>query len=398
MEIPRDARELLALLAGQFPVVTVTGPRQSGKTTLCRSVFPEKPYVLLETPSTREYAVRDPTSFLDDYPSGAIFDEIQRVPELTSYLQGRVDADPVPGKYVLTGSHNFDVIDVVSQSLAGRSAQLRLLPLTFAEVERFGRPAPGLLELITTGTYPAVHDRKIRPDLWYESYVQTYLERDLRHLLRVGDLTTFDRFLRLCAGRTAQLVNLSGLASDCGISHNTARAWLSTLEASYLVLQLAPYYRNLNKRLVKSTKLLFADPGLPAHLLGIHDAEQLRHHPLRGPLFESFVVTELVKALFNSGVRATLSHLRDTRGREVDCLVERGQTLVAIEVKAAATVTDDFFHGLRYLGQLIAGDALVTDYRPAVVYTGSERQTRQGVSVLPWQHAAPWLLEQLRAS
>jgi predicted AAA+ superfamily ATPase len=385
MLIRRTAEGALRELAQGYPVVAVTGPRQSGKTTLVRMVFPEKSYVSLEDLDQRAFAQADPRGFLARYPEGAILDEAQRAPELFSYLQTLVDADRRAGLFILTGSQQFGLLAGITQSLAGRVALLPLLPFSLEELTSADVDPVSLDALLWTGLYPPIHDRKlVAAGAWYGNYVATYLERDVRSLVNVRDLGTFQRFLRMCAARTGQLVNLSGLASDCGVTHNTARAWLSVLEASYLVSLLPPYHRNLGKRLVKTPKLYFLDTGLAAWLLSVQDPSHLGVHPSRGALFETWVVNELLKGRFNRGLRSNLFFWRDQGGHEVDVLVDQGNRLLAVEAKSGATVTKDSFAGVRFWKDL-AGDEAGASW---VVYGGDEEQQRSEAHVLPWRGIA----------
>lgn len=369
--------------AKHFPIVTVTGPRQSGKTTLCRHAFPDKPYVSLEMPDVREYALDDPRGFLSQYKKGAVFDEVQRAPDLLSYLQLDVDERPQPGRFVLTGSANFALLESVSQSLAGRTALLTLLPCNREEVCRFDSAPGDLWEAIWTGSYPAIYDRRVPPDDWFGSYVGTYVERDVRRILNVSDLAAFQTFLRLCAGRTGQLLNLSQLGADTGITHNTARAWLSVLEASYIVFRLPPHHANWTKRLVKTPKVHFLDSGLACYLLGIMTAQQLRLHPLRGAIFESWVASEILKARLHRGLSASLSFYRDRKGVEVDVVLERGDATVAVEAKSGQTVAADFFDSLKKVERNRIAAGLPPPLK-VVVHGGTTRQQRSDGQILPW--------------
>jgi len=382
--VPRALTPRLLAAARTFPVVTVTGPRQSGKTTLCRAVFPDKAYVSLEAPDIREYATTDPRGFLGDHRSGAILDEIQRVPELLSYLQGEVDARREPGRFILTGSANLALLGSVSQSLAGRTALLNLLPLSWGEVGQFPAPPADLWTALWKGGYPAIYDRDLDPAEWLASYVATYVERDVRQILAVGDLTAFQTFVRLCAGRSAQLLNLSALGADAGITHVTARSWISVLEASFVAFRLAPYHSNLTTRLVKTPKLHFYDSGLLCYLLGIRRPEQLREHPLRGAVFETWVVDEVLKARLHAGVSGGLAFFRDRKGHEVDLLVENGSALIAVETKSAQTVVADLFAGLAAFASLVKSGRRAPALRQVLVYGGAIRQQRSGATVLPW--------------
>lgn len=379
--IQRLLQSRLLDLATRYPILTLTGPRQSGKTTLSRMAFPDLPYVSLENPAQREFAQEDPVAFLARYGGGAIIDEVQRVPQIFSYLQGMVDEDPRPGRFLLTGSQNLALVDAVTQSLAGRTTLTELLPLSLDEVRRFPDPPEHLDTLLWQGGYPRIYELKLPAHEWLADYTATYVERDVRQLIKIGDLLLFQTFLRLCAGRTGQILNLASLASDCGISQPTARAWLSVLEASYIVHRLAPHHNNFTKRLVKTPKLYFYDPGLAAWLLGIEAAGELAIHSMRGPLFETWVVSELLKARFNQALTSNLFFWRDRSGHEVDVVIERGPILEPVEVKSGQTVTADFFTGLE-TWRGIAGEAAGP---PWLVYGGDRRLRRSGVEVVPWR-------------
>jgi hypothetical protein len=378
--LPRAAAPTLRRLARHYPVVALTGPRQSGKTTLARATFPRKPYVNLEELDTREFAELDPRGFLDRFPEGVIVDEAQRAPGLFSYLQAEVDRERRPGRYVLTGSQQFGLFRGITQSLAGRVGILHLLPFTIAELGRGHAPtAPE--DLLWRGLYPPVIEPGIPPASWYANYVATYVERDVRQLVNVRDLAPFRRFVRMCAARTAQLLNLSSLAADCGITHNTAKAWLSVLEASYIVHLLPPYHRNLGKRLVKAPKLYFVDSGLAAALAEVRTARELAVHPMRGALFETWVVAELLKARLNAGLAPDLYFWRDSNGVEIDIVHERAGRLWALEIKAGRTVASDWFGPLERL-------ARVTPISGAVIYGGDASQSRRENPVFGWRQVA----------
>ncbi len=382
--IARVLARRLRALARKFPIVTVTGPRQSGKTTLCRAVFPGKAYVSLEAPDTRAFALEDPRGFLAGYPAGAVIDEVQRAPDLLSYIQTAVDEQPVRGRFILTGSANVPLLASVSQSLAGRTALLHLLPLSLEEVRRFGKAPADLDDVMWRGSYPAVFDRELDPADWYSSYVGTYLERDVRTLLAVGDLMAFQTFLRLSAGRVGQLVNLAALGSDAGVTHNTARAWLSVLEASFLAWRVPPYHANISKRLIRTPKLHFADTGLVCFLLGIRSPGDLRHHPLRGSIFECWVASEILKHRAHRGQAPELSFFQDRKGHEVDVLVNKGASTIAVEAKSGRTVAADFFRGLRVFDAVNAAADPARKVQHRIVYGGAERQRRSGIEVVPW--------------
>ncbi len=378
--IPRNAESMIQHFADGYPVVVVTGPRQSGKSTLVRHAFPEHRYVSLEDLDQREFAETDPRGFLNQFSGGAILDEAQRCPALFSYLQTRVDERQQPGEFILTGSQQFGLLSGISQSLAGRAALLTLLPMTYGELQRSGKIGEDLDKILIDGAYPPIFDRGLEPHPWYGNYVRTYLERDVRQLIKVQDLGTFQRFLKLCAGRTGQLLNLSSLANDAGITHNTAKAWISVLEASYIVHLLPPHHQNFNKRLVKTPKLYFLDTGLASWLLGIQNNEQLATHVQRGALFETWVISELLKARYNAGETSNLYFWRDRSGHEVDLLIDHGTRLSPLEIKSGQTINKDYFKGLDFWRKL-AGK---TAGKGWLVYGGDSRQTRTDVTILPW--------------
>ena len=380
--IERNIAPVLQQLATQYPVITLTGPRQSGKTTLTRRLFSDKPYVTLEDPDTRRFAMEDPRGFLMQFAQGAILDEIQRAPELTSYLQGMVDADPKPGRFVLTGSHQFELMSQVSQSLAGRTAVLRLLPFTLAEVHRLrgGMASPDLAQTLLTGFYPRIHDQSLDPSQALADYFATYVQRDLRQLAAVQDLQRFERFVRLCAGRTGQLLNLSSLGNDAGVTHSTARAWIDLLQSSYIVHLLPPWFANTGKRLVKASKLYFHDVGLACWLLGLRSAAQVARDPLWGSLFENFVIMEAMKDRLNAGATAEMYFYRDSEGNEVDLLIPVGTKMHAIEIKAGATINPDYFKGLK----TFAAHQPAVFASGCVVFGGADGQSRSDWPVHAW--------------
>lgn len=383
MSIARDLAAHVLGLSRAFPTVTITGPRQSGKTTLCRQLFAEKTYVSLEAIDQRTYATKDPRGFLDALRAGAVIDEVQRAPGLLSYLQVEVDARPDLGRFVLTGSANLALLETVSQSLAGRTGIATLLPCSRPEYERFPGDSPGVWEQVWRGGFPAIPDRAIDPGVWFDSYVATYVERDVRQLTNVTDLSAFQTFLGLCAGRVGQLLNLSQLGADAGVTHNTARAWLSVLEASYVAFRLQPFHANVRKRLVRAPKPYFYDTGLACFLLGIRTPGQLETHPLRGALFENYVICEVMKAALNAGGRPRLSFFRDYQGREVDLIVDRGDSMAAVEIKSGLTIPDDAFNALSWLQAQDLGPVR-SPLSPVLVYAGHERQRRTQAEVIPW--------------
>ncbi len=375
--VERTIAPLLKELFRRYPFVTVTGPRQSGKTTLCRAALPELAYVNLESPEHRQFAEDDPKRFLARWPGGVVLDEIQRVPSLLSWLQVFADEHGGNGLYVLTGSGQFLLSDAIDQSLAGRTALLRLLPFSIDELRVAGVDA-GVDEMLFSGFYPRIHDQGLDPRQALGDYIETYVERDVRRMLEVRNLTAFQRFVRLCAGRVGQLLNLSALGADAGVTHVTARHWLSVLEASYVVFRLPPYHGNVNKRLVKSPKLYFHDVGLASWLLGIESRRQLQTHPLRGALFENAVVTEVLKHACNRGRRPEIFFFRDSTGLECDLLYPSEGRILAIEAKSGATVASDWFTGLERVKPLIPGCEAA-----AIVHGGDAHETRRGGDVLP---------------
>jgi len=373
--IPRTALVTVLRLARGFPIAALTGPRQSGKTTLARAAFPAKPYVSLENPDQLAYATTDARRFLANYPDGAIIDEVQRCPELFAYLQGRVDEHRRMGDFILTGSQQFGLLSKITQSLAGRVGLVHLLPFSQSELARAGRSPDNVDVALWQGAYPAIYDRDIAPGDWFPNYVATYVERDVRQLLAVRHLGLFQRFLKMCAARCGQLLNLSSLAADCGISHVTAREWLTVLEASYIVRLLPPYHRNFGKRLVKTPKLYFLDVGLAAWLLGIRDARTIATHAMRGALFETMVIGEFIKQRHNAGQPAELYFWRDNIGHEVDLLFETGDKLQPVEIKSGATFSSDWLDAARRW-KSFAGDAALD---PWIIHGGDRSFDRNGV-------------------
>jgi predicted AAA+ superfamily ATPase len=329
-------------------------------------VFPDKAYVSLENPASRALADTDPQGFLASYPDGAIIDEVQRVPDLLSYIQGIVDERQRPGQFILTGSSQFEMMESVTQSLAGRTALLKLLPFSYDEV--YAGKSPALDDMLFRGFYPRIHDQDLAPSEAYAFYVETYLERDVRTLLSIKERTGFEAFLRLCAGRTGQLLNMTSLSVDVGVGVHTIKAWLSVLEASFIVAFLRPHHANFRKRLVKSPKLYFLDTGLACYLLGITQAAQLTTHPLRGAIFESYVVAEMLKGAYNRVRRPNLSFFRDNSGNEVDALIDGPESVRPVEIKASATVRPELFKSLEFYGALNPAAA-----RGALLYAGDER-------------------------
>ena len=382
--IESAARSLFA----KYPILTITGPRQSGKTTLCRKAFPDLEYVSLESPDRREFATRDPRGFLGALGEGAILDEIQRAPELVSYIQEIVDESRRNSVFVLTGSQQFRVSAAISQSLAGRTGILRLLPFSIAEASLL-RPEMDADSMLHIGFYPRIYDQDLDPTQALGDYFETYVERDVRQISEIRNLSGFRTFVRLCAGRVGQLLNLQSLGNDAGVSHTTAREWLSVLEASYIVFVLPPLHANISKRLIKSPKLYFFDVGLAAYLLGIENKSQIFTHPLKGPLFENLVVIEALKHRYNRGRRSNLHFYRDSGGNEVDLVLSFANRQVGIEIKAGATVSSSFFDGLRRLSAALP-EPLASRM---LVHGGDQELTREGVIVTTPRGFASRLIE-----
>ena len=382
--LPRSAHARLLTLARGFPVVVVTGPRQSGKTTLVRAAFPQLPYCSLEDPDVRERALRDGRGFLQAYPQGAVFDEVQRAPELLSYLQTAVDATGQPGRWVLTGSQNLLLSATVSQSLAGRAGFMELLPLAWHELPPADRAATALDDWLLRGGYPALWQRPVAAGDWLSSYLASYVERDVRQISRVVDLMQFQRFVRMMAARAGQLLNLNAVANDLGVAQTTARDWLAVLEASYISFRLPPYHTNFGKRLVKTPKLYFHDTGLAAWLLGITDARTMQVHPMRGALFENMLVVEYLKHCRNGGLANGLYFWRDNIGNEVDLLIERAGELWPVEMKSGATFQPAWLRSLqtwqRHAQAARQGEALLISATPGSGW-------HQGAMLAEWRDA-----------
>jgi predicted AAA+ superfamily ATPase len=378
MLVERSITPLLRELFSSYPVVTITGPRQSGKTTLCRTLFPELPYFNLERPDLREATAADPQEFLSKAGDGAIIDEVQRVPELFSWLQAHVDERGRNGMFLLTGSEQFRLSEAISQSLAGRTAILRLLPFSIDEAASI-RPGMATNEMLFTGFYPRIYDQNLRPTQALGDYFETYVERDVRQLGGVRDLSTFQRFVRLCAGRIGQLLNLQSLGNDAGVSHSTARQWVSVLEASYVAFLLPPLHANVSKRLIKTPKLYFHDVGLAAYLLGIENAGQIETHPLRGALFENMVITDVLKFRYNVGRRSNLHFYRDSSGLEIDLVYPFANRYLAIEIKSGQTVTTSQIAALEKFHGLFPDQHDTS----ILVYGGEEEMARGTVQAMP---------------
>ena len=378
--IQRTAEARLIRLAKTFRSVAVVGPRQSGKTTLCRSVFAQKPYVSLENPDTLEFAKSDPRGFLGQYKNGAILDEIQRAPHLFSYLQQVLDETKKKGLFILTGSNNFLLQENITQTLSGRIAYLQLLPLSLQELKESKKIKTDYAWHILHGGYPEVIAKKINQADWYAGYINTYIERDVRQLKNISNLSQFTKLLRLCAGRTGQILNLTSFSNDCGIDQKTVAAWLSVLQSSYIIYLLKPYHTNFNKRIIKTPKLYFYDTGVACSLLGINNVKQIATHAAKGALFENMIVSELLKERFNAGAVDNLYYWRDKTGNEVDILSDKAGKITAIELKAGETISQDFFKGLEYFSSLNTSTV-----QKLLIYGGKSEQGRSnGILVIPW--------------
>jgi uncharacterized protein len=367
--IYRHIAEKAQLLSTKFPIVALTGPRQSGKSTLVKNLFSDKPYVSLEDPDVQLIAQTDPRGFLSNYPNGAILDEIQRVPALFSYLQTIVDAQDKTGLFILSGSQNFLLMHNISQSLAGRVAILKLLPFSYEELRATEFKNSGIDEWLFKGFYPRIYDKAIDPEDYYPNYIKTYLERDVRSLKNISDLSLFNRFMKLCAARIGTVLNYVSLANDCGVAVNTIKAWMAVLEASYVVYLLPPFHQNFNKRLIKAPKLYFYDTGLASALLNIQTAEQISTHYLRGGLFENLVINEVIKHFYNQGKDAPCYFWQDQAGKEIDLIVELPNGVKAFEIKSSMTLNKSFFNNLVYWKGLVSEQLNVETH---VVYAGDQ--------------------------
>jgi uncharacterized protein len=377
--IPRKIATIVREIEKEYPVITLVGPRQSGKTILSKMLYPDKPYYSLENPDTREQVSYDPMGFLDQNSAGAIIDEFQRFPDLTSYLQQMVDDDPTPGRFILTGSQGLEVMDRVNQSLVGRSATVELLPFSFDEV--FPRPAqPNLDEVLIRGLYPPIHHRNLNPTRWFANYVRNYLERDVRQLINIQDLGVFQRFLTLCAGRVGQLLNYSDIGTQLGVSHNTIKSWISVLQAHYIVFLVYPFFTNIPKRVVKTPKLYFYDTGLVSWLLSIKDTSHLIAHPLKGQIFECFCVSQLMKNRFNSGKRPNIFFWRDKSGHEIDVIIDEGTEYHGVEIKLSKTFNRSFMRNLAYLA--VRDETMKKKF---LVWGSDDTKTIADIDLISWR-------------
>jgi len=382
--VEREAKAALARLVRGFPAVCVTGPRQTGKTTLVKAAFPKKPYLSLEDPDVGALAAKDPRGLLEAYPAGLILDEAQYAPGLFAYLKTMVDRDAKAGKYIITGSRQFSLLEKVAESLAGRAAFLTLMPFTSGELESAGLASADPDNAMLKGFYPPLYDRKLTAYDWYSSYIASYIERDVRSVVNVRKLSVFQNFLKFCAVRSGSLLNLSALAGECGITHNTANEWISVLETCGIVFLLRPFFRNYGKRLVKTPKLYFTDPGLLCRLLNIKKKDELFLHPSRGHIFESFIISDIIKTRFNRGLQSDLYFWCDNSGLEVDIIIDEGSSVKAVEIKSSKTFSSEFQAGLvkwlKFSGE--------KQENCAVVYAGKNTASPGGIPLVPWNRAS----------
>lgn len=379
--IQRTATTKLKQLASTFKAVAVVGPRQSGKTTLVKELFDHKPYLSMESPDNRKFALEDPRGFLEKYPTGAIFDEVQRTPELFSYLQEILDNNQAPGQFILTGSNNFLLQQNISQTLAGRIAFLNLLPFSIEEIYPLHQDLPDTSKLLLNGLYPPIYDRHFSPEDWYQNYIRTYIDRDVRQIKNITDLIIFERFMGLLAGRNGQELNLSSLAVETGVDTKTIQSWIGILESSFIIYLLKPHFKNFNKTIVKRPKVYFYDTGLVCSLMGISSESQLINHPSRGALFESLIISELVKKRTNAGRPINLYYWRDKTGHEIDIIIDNAGDLIPIEIKSGKTVSTEFFKNILYWKTLSEAP------KGYVVYGGVQEQNRSnGIEVIGWNN------------
>ncbi len=380
------SRQIAAIIQKQkskFPILAITGPRQSGKTTLIRNLFNDYKYLSLENPDTREFATSDPVGFLNKYDQKIILDEVQKVPALFSYIQGRVDESQMMGQYILSGSQNFHLLNNITQSLAGRVALFKLLPFDFLELKVENALEGQFVDVALKGFYPAIYVREINPIVFYSNYIQTYLEKDVTELLNIKDLKLFRVFISLCAGRAGQLLNISGLASDCGVSINTAKAWLSILESSYVIFLLQPYYQNFNKRIIKSPKLYFYDTGLLNFLLGIRSSNDLENdNKIKGHVFENMIIAEYYKQNYHQYLHREYFFWQDSNAHEIDLLYKNGNDLSVFEIKSGQTVSSAYFKELDRFEE-ISSPARINKN---LIYGGTENEKRTNYNVLSWKN------------
>jgi len=388
--VQRTLGPLLQSRCRNYKVICVTGPRQSGKTTLVRTTFPDYSYVSLENPDQREYAETDPKGFLAEYTQGVILDEVQRVPQLLSYIQGIVDNSEQFGQYILTGSNQFLLMKSISQSLAGRISLHTLLPFTISELENSPYSNNHIDTYLQTGSYPRVYDEQHNPIEWYRNYIESYIEKDLKDFVAVNDLSRFRRFLALAAGSVGQLVNLSQFGNELGLSHNTVKSWLSALEQSYIIRFVQPYHSNIKKRIVKTPKLYFYDTGLACALLKIQNPDILHTHPIRGNLFENLIIADVLKEIHHRVLHDEVFFWRDHTGNEIDCIIDKGNSIITAEIKSGKTINQSFFKGLHYFEKI----AQTIDMTKFLIYGGEAPQNRDGTRIRGWKNSAVELLSQ----
>ncbi|MBI9097517.1 MAG: ATP-binding protein [Spirochaetaceae bacterium] len=377
--INRQLEDELNSLKNEFPIIAILGPRQSGKTTISQKVFPDYEYVTLEDIDYREFAKNDPRGFLDRYKENIILDEIQRVPTLMSYLQSHVDKLKTNGKIVITGSHNFLLMEQISQSLAGRIGITKLLPFSYKEISKVEND---ITELIFKGSYPRIYDQNIRPEVFYKNYISTYIEKDIRQIKQITKIDDFLKFIRILAGRTGQELNTNSISEECGVSHNTIKEWISLLEASFIVYRLKSFHKNYNKRIVKNPKIYFTDTGLVCSLLGIRKKEEIDYHFLKGSIFETYIINEFQKYNFNYGEKYELYFWRDNNKKEIDLILDLGMYQKAFEIKSSKTINEKFFDTLKYWQKL-------TEINPKelyLIYGGNENHIRNNINVLSWNN------------
>lgn len=365
-----------------MPVITLTGPRQSGKTTLVKQCFSDFTYLNLEETDKKEIALTDPRLFFEIYKGNLIIDEAQNVPDIFSWVQVIVDSEKGDRKFILTGSQNFLLLERISQSLAGRTAILHLFPFSMEELKNTSFELKNYIDYIFKGFYPRLYEHDLSPGRWLDDYLVSYIERNVRTIINVGDLIQFQRFVRICAGRIGQLVNFSQIGNELGLSYHTVQKWLSVLEASFIVFRLQPWFSNYNKRIIKTSKLYFYDTGLASNLLGIKSSDELNIHFMRGALFENLIISELAKAFYNTGQRPSLYFWRDNSGNEIDCLIESGQKLIPIEIKSGTTISGDWLKGIRFF-QKLSGNA--NPENSFLIYGGLENQIRSDCNVVSWK-------------
>jgi len=386
--INRHLSEILTSIVKKMSVITLTGPRQSGKTTLVKQCFSDFTYINLEETDKKEIALTDPRLFFEIYKGNLIIDEAQNVPDIFSWVQVIVDSGKGDRKFVLTGSQNFLLLERISQSLAGRTAILNLFPFSMEELKNTPFELKNYNDYIFKGFYPRLYDQDLNPVRWLDDYLVSYIERDVRTILNIGDLIQFQRFVRICAGRIGQLVNFSQIGNDLGISYHTVQKWISVLEASFIVFRLQPWFSNYNKRIIKTSKLYFYDTGLASNLLGIKSSDELNIHFMRGALFENLIISELAKAFYNAGQRPSLYFWRDNSGNEIDCLIESGQKLIPIEIKSGTTITGDWLKGIRFFQKLSGNTNPENSF---LIYGGLENQIRTDCIVVGWQDAVEYI-------